>query len=72
MSKGNEFLEIENDKLKSSVSNNSDLKQENKGLFEKVEYLTTALVRLTKGRENLKKLLGSSYLMLDRVGIGYK
>ena len=70
--KENDILKIENDKLKFSTSNESELKQENKGLIKKVEYLTTALARLTQGKENLKILLGSQYLMLDRAGIGYE
>ena len=70
--KQNEFLKSENDNLKSSVSNESELKQQNKGLTDKVEFLITALSRLTQGRENLEKVLGSQYLMLDKASIGYK
>ena len=70
--KENEILKTKNDKLKPIVSNNSDLKQENKGLAEKVEYLIIAFARLTQGKENLEKLLGSQYLILDGAGIGYE
>ena len=71
MQNENDSLKKKNDRLKDASNKNDDLVKENVRLKKKVDWLTNVSHKLTQGKENLDKLLGSQRLFLFKSDLRY-
>ena len=67
-------MKKENDRLRNELDKcvtikNKDLVNENIALKKKVDWLTNISHKLTQGKENIDKLLGSQRLSLSKSGL---